>query len=60
MLKDNILQILESNKELIKDAFGIDEDGVDNIRDILKKNHDNFKQIVDDVFSLIWKLEKRW
>jgi len=50
MLKDNILQILDINKEIIKNAFSIDDDGIDNIRDVLKKDHENFKQIVDDIF----------
>lgn len=50
MLKDNILQILDVNKEIIKDAFSVDENGIRNIRDILKKDRENFKQIVDDIF----------
>jgi hypothetical protein len=50
MLKDNILQILDINKEIIKNVFSIDDDGINNIRDILKKDHENFKQIVDDIF----------
>jgi hypothetical protein len=49
MLKDKILQILEINKEIIKDTFGINDGGADKIRDILKKDHENFKQIVDHV-----------
>lgn len=51
MLKDNILQILEINKEIIKDAFSIDENGVDNIKDIFNEKYENFKQIVDKVFT---------
>lgn len=50
MLKDNILQILDINKEIIKDAFSIDENGIDKIKEFLKKDHENFKQIVDDIF----------
>lgn len=50
MLKDNILQILEINKEIIKDAFSIDENGLDNIRLIFNEEYENFKQIVDKVF----------
>ncbi len=51
MLKDYILQILNINKEIIKDSFNIAENGIDNIRNILKNDHENFKQIMEDIFS---------
>jgi hypothetical protein len=50
MLKDNILQILDVNKELIKNVFDIDDNGIENIRELLKEDHENFKQIVDNIF----------
>ena len=50
MLRDNIFQILNVNKELIKKTFDIDDNGIDNIRNLLNKDHENFKQIVEDIF----------
>lgn len=50
MLKDTMLQILDINKELIKDMFSIDENGINRIREILNKDRESFKHIVDDIF----------
>ena len=50
MLKDNILKILDLNKELIKDMFSIDENGIDSIRELLNKDRESFKHVVDDIF----------
>jgi hypothetical protein len=49
MLKDDILKILDINKELIKKMFSLDDDGIENIRKLFKKG-ENFKQVVDDIF----------
>lgn len=51
MLRNNILQTLDINKEIIKDAFSVDENEIDKIKEFFKKDHENFKQIVDDIFS---------
>lgn len=50
MTKDSILQILNINKELIKDTFGIDNNGIDNIRTFLSKEHKDFKDVIDNIF----------
>lgn len=50
MLRDNIFKILDVNKDLIKSTFDIDENGIDSIVSILKKDHEDFKQLVDDIF----------
>lgn len=50
MLKDIILQILDMNKELIKDAFSIDDNGIGRIRELLNKDREGFKQVVNDIF----------
>lgn len=49
MLRDNILQILDINKEIIKDTFSIDENEIDKIKEFFTKDHENFKQIVDEI-----------
>lgn len=50
MLKDNMLQILDLNKEIIKNAFDVDEDGIVGIRKLLEKDRENFKQVVNEIF----------
>jgi len=50
MTKDSILQILDINKEIIKSAFSIDDNGVNNIRIFLSKAHEDFQDVVDSIF----------
>lgn len=50
MMKDQILQILNLNKELIKNTFNIDNHGIDDIRKFFNKNYNDFKDIVDNIF----------
>jgi len=50
MLKEKILQILNLNKEQIKDVFSVDDDGIDKIKMFLKKDCSSFKEILDDIF----------
>jgi hypothetical protein len=57
VFKDDILQILEINKEIIKDAFSIDDNGIDNIRDFFNGEYEDFKHIVDK--ALISEIETR-
>lgn len=50
MIKHKILEILELNKELIKNTFGIDEIGIDKLKNFLSKDYDDFKDIVHHLF----------
>jgi hypothetical protein len=50
MTKDSILQTLDINKELIKNTFNIDDNGVNNIITFLKENHKDFKDVIDSIF----------
>jgi len=50
MTKDSILQILDINKETIKNAFSIDDNGVNNIRTFLHDTHKDFQDVVDSIF----------
>lgn len=49
MLKDKILEILDLNREHIKDTFDIDDDEVNSIRELLSKDRGSFKQVVNDI-----------
>lgn len=49
MLIDNIIQILDDNSDRIKDSFGIDDNEMNNIKEFLNKEHENFKTIIDDM-----------
>ena len=50
MTKDSMLQILDINKEIIKNTFSIDDSGIDNIVNFLSKERKNFKEVIDDIF----------
>lgn len=51
MTKESILQILNINKELIKNIFSIDDSGIDKIRTFLEKERKDFKDVVDSIFN---------
>jgi len=50
MTKDSILQILDINKELIKNTFNIDDNGVNKIITFLKEDRKDFKTVIDSIF----------
>jgi len=49
MTKESILQILNINKVLIKNTFNIDDSGIDKIRMFFKKEHKDFKDVIDSI-----------
>lgn len=49
MLKDDIIQILDNNKERIKNSFGIDSEEINKIKEFLNKDHKGFRAIIDDM-----------
>lgn len=49
MMKDNIIQILNDNRNGIKNSFGIDDNEINNIKEFLNKEHNSFKIIIDDM-----------
>lgn len=49
MLKDNIIQILNDNRDSIKNSFSIDDNEINNIQEFLNKEHNSFKIVVDDM-----------
>ena len=51
MLKNKILEILDLNREHIKNMFDIDDDGVDSIRELLNKDRESFKHVINDISS---------
>lgn len=51
MLKDKILEILDLNKEHIKGMFDIDDDGISSIRELLNKDRESFKHVINDISS---------
>lgn len=50
MTKDSILQILDVNKEIIKNTFSVDNSGIDNIRAFLNETHKDFRDVIDSIF----------
>lgn len=49
MLKDNIVQILDDNRDRIKNSFSIDDNEINNIKEFLNKEHDSFKTLIGDM-----------
>lgn len=49
MLKDSIIQILNDNRDRIKNSFGIDDNDINNINEFLNIGHDSFKIVIDDI-----------
>ena len=48
--KEKILQILKLNKELIKSTFDIEDSGIDNIREFLRKERKDFKDVLNKIY----------
>jgi hypothetical protein len=51
MLKDNIIKILNENRDGFKKSFGIDDNDINNIKEFLNKEHNSFKVIIDDMLA---------
>ena len=49
MLKNDIIQLLDTNKEGIKNSFNIGEEEVTRIREFLNKGHKSFRTVIDDI-----------
>ena len=49
MVKENIIQLLDNNKEGIKNSFNIDEEEVKRIREFLNTGHKGFRKVIDDM-----------
>lgn len=49
MLKDSIIQILNDNRDRIKNSFSIDDNEINNINEFLNKGRDSFKIVIDDI-----------
>ncbi len=49
MLKNDIMQILEKNKEDIKISFCIDDKEIDKIKEFLNQSHKGFRAVIDDL-----------
>ncbi len=49
MLQDNIIKILDDNRDGFKNSFSIDDNEINNIKEFLSKKHDSFKIIIDDM-----------
>ncbi len=51
MLKDSIINILNDNRDGIKNSFSIDDNDINNIKEFLNKEHNSFKIVIDDMSS---------
>lgn len=49
MLKDNMIQILDDNRDRIKNFFNIDDNEINNIKEFLNVKRDDFKIVVEDM-----------
>lgn len=49
MTKNEIMQILDRDKEGIKNSFGIDDEEINKIKEFLNNDHKGFRAVIDDM-----------